>query len=133
MWRIFLRSEVWIFPTRAYGAEGLADILAPPSSSFLLLCPALLDKYGAAELRRYLDEMLRYTERRAAAAFAQFPDGTFSAESSMDGDGAGGEPIRLAATVHVADGNIRVDLTGCDAQRPSPTNATYAQTYSGVV
>ena len=94
---------------------------------------ALLDKYGAAELRRYLDEMLRYTERRAAAAFAQFPDGTFSAESYMDGDGAGGEPIRLAATIHVTDGNIRVDLTGCDAQRPSPTNATYAQTYSGVV
>ncbi len=94
---------------------------------------ALLQKYGAAELERYLDEMLRYTERRAAAAFAQFPDGTFSAESYMDGDGVGDEPIQLAATVHIENGHIQVDLTGCDTQRPSPTNATLAQTYSGVV
>ncbi len=94
---------------------------------------ALFDKYGAANLERYSDEMLQYTERRAAGAFEQFPNGTFSAESFMDGDGVGDEPIKLAATVRIEDGNVQVDLTGCDDQRPSPTNATHAQTYSGVV
>jgi N-methylhydantoinase B len=94
---------------------------------------ALLEKYGAAELERYLEALLHYTERRTAAALAQFPDGTFAAEAYMDGDGVRDEPIKLAATVHIDHGRISVDLTGCDAQRPSPTNATFSQTYSGVV
>jgi N-methylhydantoinase B len=37
------------------------------------------------------------------------------------------------ATLHINQGRIHVDLTGCEAQRPSPTNATFSQTYSGVV
>lgn len=94
---------------------------------------ALLDKYGGGEFERYLGAMLDYTERRTAQAFAQFPDGTFSAESYMDGDGIRDEPIKLAATVRIEHGRVSVDLTGCAPQRPSPTNATSSQTYSGVV
>jgi N-methylhydantoinase B len=94
---------------------------------------ALLETYGAVELRHYLEELLRYTERRTLAAFAQFPDGRFTAESSMDGDGVRDQPIKLVATVHIDHGRVGVDLTGCDPQRPSPTNATFSQTYSGVV
>src|SRR5712692_436669 len=94
---------------------------------------ALLAEHGAAELGRHLDELLAYTERRTAAAFARFPDGRFAAESFMDGDGFTDEPIRLAATVEIERGRVRVDLTGCDDQRRSPTNATSSQTYSGVV
>jgi N-methylhydantoinase B len=94
---------------------------------------ALLEKYGAAEFERYLEALLNYTERRTVAALAQFPDGTFTAESYMDGDGVRDEPIKLMVTVHIDRGHISVDLTGCDPQRKSPTNATFAQTYSGVV
>jgi N-methylhydantoinase B len=94
---------------------------------------ALLEKYGVTELERYLEALLHYTERRTVAALAQFPDGTFSAEMYMDGDGVRDEPIKLAATVLINNGRISVDLTGCEAQRQSPTNATFSQTYSGVV
>jgi N-methylhydantoinase B len=94
---------------------------------------ALLERYGTAELQQYLSALLDYTERRAAAAFAQFPDGSFTAESYMDGDGVRDEPVKLAVTIQSNHGRISVDLTGCDAQRPSPTNATFSQTYSGVV
>jgi N-methylhydantoinase B len=94
---------------------------------------ALAAQYGADELARYLDELLAYTERRTRSAFAQFPDGRFGAELLMDGDGVSDEPIRLAATVEIDRGRVSVDLTGCDDQRPSPTNATSSQTYSGVV
>ncbi|MBM3222353.1 MAG: hydantoinase B/oxoprolinase family protein [Candidatus Tectomicrobia bacterium] len=94
---------------------------------------ALFERYGVATLQRYLDALLDYTERRTAAAFAQFPNGTFTAVSSMDGDGVSDVPITLAATVQIDQGRVSVDLTGCDAQRPSPTNATFSQTYSGVV
>src|SRR3989449_6699239 len=94
---------------------------------------ALLGRYGTAELQQYLSALLDYIERRTAAAFAQFPDGSFTAESYMDGDGVRDEPVKLAVTVHSHQGRISVDLTSCAAQRPSPTNATFSQTYSGVV
>jgi N-methylhydantoinase B len=94
---------------------------------------ALVAEHGAATLMQYLDELLSYTERRTGAAFAEFPDGEFSAEMLMDGDGVTDEPVKLAATVIVERGRLSVDLTGCDEQRKSPTNATSSQTYSGVV
>src|SRR5206468_2208800 len=74
-----------------------------------------------------------YTERRTRAAFAEFPDGTFAADMLVDGDGVTDEPVKLAATVTIESGRVSVDLTGCDDQRKSPTNATSSQTYSGVV
>jgi len=94
---------------------------------------ALVAQHGVDTLARYLDELLRYTERRTRAAFAEFPDGRFSAETFMDGDGVTDQPVRLAATVTIERGRLSVDLTDCDEQRPSPTNATSSQTYSGVV
>jgi N-methylhydantoinase B len=94
---------------------------------------ALAAQHGASTLGRYLDELLQYTERRTRAAFAEFPDGRFAADLLMDGDGVTDQPVRLAATVTIDEGRVSVDLTGCDDQRPSPTNATSSQTYSGVV
>src|SRR5439155_22475669 len=94
---------------------------------------ALVAQHGAATLAQYLDELLRYTERRTRAAFAEFPDGRFAAEMFMDGDGVTDEPVKLAAVVTIESGRVSVDLTGCDDQRPSPTNATSSQAYSGVV
>src|SRR5216684_5698651 len=94
---------------------------------------ALAAQYGAATLAHYLDELLRDTERRTRAAFAEFPDGRFAADMLMDGDGVTDEPVKLAATVTIEQGRLSVDLTGCDDQRKSPTNATSSQTYSGVV
>jgi N-methylhydantoinase B len=93
----------------------------------------LVVQHGAETLAHYLDELLRYTERRTRAAFAEFPDGTFAAEMFMDSDGVTDEPVRLTATVTIEGGRLSVDLTGCDEQRKSPTNATSSQTYSGVV
>src|SRR5437899_2850533 len=62
-----------------------------------------------------------------------FPDGRFTADMLMDGDGVTDQPVRLEATVTIEQGRLAVDLTGCDDQRKSPTNATSSQTYSGVV
>jgi N-methylhydantoinase B len=94
---------------------------------------ALVAHHGAVPLAHYLDELLRYTERRTRTAFAEFPDGRFAADMLMDGDGITDEPVKLAATVTIEQGHVAVDLTECDDQRPSPTNATSSQTYSGVV
>ncbi|HEX9843968.1 MAG TPA: hydantoinase B/oxoprolinase family protein [bacterium] len=93
----------------------------------------LVARYGADELRRYMDGLLDYTERRVRAEFAQFPDGRYSAESWMDSDGVRDEPIRFRMTVVVDTGTVAVDLTETDPQRKSPTNATFSQTYSAIV
>ena len=94
---------------------------------------AMIGQYGAENFERYLEELLAYTERRTRVAFAQFPDGRFEAQMHMDGDGVSDEPIRLVAAVEIDQGTLTIDLTGCDDQRKSPTNATAAQAYSGVV
>ena len=94
---------------------------------------ALVAQHGATTLDQYMQELLRYTERRTRAAFAEFPDGRFAADMLMDGDGVTDAPVRLAAEVAIAQGRVTVDLTGSDDQRKSPTNATSSQTYSGVV
>src|SRR6185312_12992753 len=94
---------------------------------------ALAAQHGAATLAHYLGALLRYTERRPRAAFAEFPDGRFAADMLMDGDGVTDQPVKLAAAVTIEQGRLFVDLTGCDDQRKSPTNATSSQTYSGVV
>ena len=65
---------------------------------------ALVAQYGAATLAHYLDELLRYTERRTRAAFAEFPDGRFAADMLMDGDGVTDQPVKLAATVTIEQG-----------------------------
>src|SRR2546425_1510563 len=62
---------------------------------------ALFERYGSAELQRYLAALLDYTERRTAAAFAQFPDGSFSAVFYMEGDRVRGAPVKLPASVHI--------------------------------
>lgn len=94
---------------------------------------ALLAQHGADRFEAYLEELLRYAERRTMAAFARFPDGRFPAEMLMDGDGVTDTPIKLAMIVEVDRGRISIDLTGSDDQRPSPTNATSSQTYSAIV
>ncbi|HKI99985.1 MAG TPA: hydantoinase B/oxoprolinase family protein [bacterium] len=93
----------------------------------------LIARYGADELHRYMDGLLDYTERRVRAEFAGFPDGSYPAESWMDGDGVRDEPIRFRMTVIVDKGTVAVDLTETDPQRKSPTNATFSQTYSAIV
>ena len=93
----------------------------------------LLVKNGADELARYMNGLLDYTERRIQAEFEQFPDGAYAAESWMDGDGVSEGAIRFGMTVNIDRGKVSVDLSDCDAQRKSPTNATFSQTYSAIV
>ena len=92
----------------------------------------LLGKFGKDELEYYIDELIRYTERRVLAELETFPVGKYTAESMMDGDGIVDEPIRFRMTVTIAPDRLTVDLTDCDAQRQSPLNATYSQTYSAI-
>ena len=94
---------------------------------------ALLEKYGAAELRalpRRHAGLYRAAHRRplpSSPTAPSVPSRTWTATAFAM------SRFSLVATVRIDQGRVSVDLTECAPQRPSPTNATSAQTYSGVV
>ncbi len=90
----------------------------------------LFDRVGLSTVHAFTDELLVYTERRAREEFRKIPEGVYEAEEFLDDDGITDEPIRLRARIVVSDGHITFDMTGSDAQRPSPMNSTYTQTHA---
>ncbi|MCW5850264.1 MAG: hydantoinase B/oxoprolinase family protein [Anaerolineae bacterium] len=90
----------------------------------------LVARYGAVTLQGFMDELIEYTERRARAELLKLPRGVYTAEGTLDTDGYTDRPVRLCVRVVIDDEGVLFDLTGSDAQRRAPVNATYAQTYS---
>ncbi|SDK57524.1 hydantoinase B/oxoprolinase family protein [Natronorubrum texcoconense] len=94
---------------------------------------ALYESYGAEQLTTYLDELLDYTERRVRAAIADLPDGQYTAEDYMDGDGIVDEPVRLRMAITVDGDEITVDFTGTAAENTGPLNCTPAMIFAGTM
>src|SRR3982750_3068273 len=60
----------------------------------------LVARYGAAQTRHFLKEVIDYSERLTRAALADLPDGEWSFEDWIDDDGVDyGKPIRLFVTI----------------------------------
>ena len=90
----------------------------------------ILTRFGAESVEVFVDELIEYTERWARAEISKLPDGVYEAEALLDDDGVSDRPIRLVLKVEIKEGRVAFDLTGTDAQRSSPMNATLTQTYS---
>jgi N-methylhydantoinase B len=94
----------------------------------------LIEKYGAAVVRRLSIELLDYSEQLMRAEIAKVPSGVVSAEDFLDNDGFDDQPIRIKATISFdrTTRNVEIDFAGSDAQVESSINAVYAVTYSAV-
>lgn len=90
----------------------------------------ILNRFGAESVENFVDELIEYTERWARAEISKLPDGVYETEALLDDDGVSDRPIRLVLKVEIKEGRVSFDLTGTDAQRSSPMNATLTQTYS---
>ena len=90
----------------------------------------ILTRFGAESVEIFVDELIEYTERWARAEISKLPDGVYGTEALLDDDGVSDRPIRLVLKVQIKEGRVSFDLTGTDAQRSSPMNATLTQTYS---
>ncbi len=90
----------------------------------------ILTRFGAESVEIFVDELIEYTERWARAEISKLPDGIYETEALLDDDGVSDRPIRLVLKVQIKEGRVSFDLTGTDAQRSSPMNATLTQTYS---
>ena len=91
---------------------------------------ALVERHGRATLMRTIDEVVRYTQRRALAELARLPHGVYVGEGSVDTDGYTDEPVRLKARIELSPTGVHFDLAGSDEQRRAPVNSTFAQTFS---
>jgi N-methylhydantoinase B len=97
----------------------------------------LVAKYGAAEIKFYMQETVDYAERLTRAALEKLPDGQWSFEDWIDDDGIDyGTPIRLFVTLKKQGGHMIVDWTGTHPQVKGAINNTLsftkAASYTGV-
>lgn len=92
----------------------------------------LAERHGTSVLHAAMDGLLDYAETMIRAAIRAAPDGTYTAEEWMDGDGPDSSPLRVLVTVEVSGDELTVDLAGTADQADGPVNAPVASTESAV-
>jgi N-methylhydantoinase B len=92
----------------------------------------IVHKYGWREVRRYITEILNYSERMTRHAISLIPDGTYQAEDFLDNDGISDRPIAIRVRIRIKRDSATVDFTGSDPQTAGSVNAVYAITASVV-
>jgi N-methylhydantoinase B len=90
----------------------------------------MVARYGAAQMRGYLAELLDYAERMTRAEIATWPRGTFGFTDYIDSDGLSDDPVKLCVAITVTDDGLDVDWTGSNAQVRAAINSTLSFTKS---
>jgi N-methylhydantoinase B len=87
---------------------------------------SLAAQYSPETIFHFCDELIAYTERWTDREIRQLPEGTFGAEGYRDDDGFSEDPVRLKVAITVADGHVRMDVTGSSPQVRGPLNCNRA-------
>ena len=90
----------------------------------------LVDRYGAADLEAYLEELHAFAETRMRAEIARIPDGTYRFTDWIDGLGDDPEPLPIAVTVTVDGEEIALDFAGSAGQVLAAINCPMAMVRS---
>jgi N-methylhydantoinase B len=89
----------------------------------------LAAKYGVDVLQGAMADIQAHGERLARLALADLPNGTWTAEDYVDSDGIDlDSPLRLRATVTVADEEMVIDWTGSEKDVKGPFNLPVGKT-----
>jgi N-methylhydantoinase B len=92
----------------------------------------IVAKYGWPEVRRYVIEILNYSERMTRHAIDAIPDGTYEAEDCLDNDGITDNPIVIRVKLRIKGDRAIIDFSKSDPQAEGSVNAVYAITASAV-
>ncbi len=105
----------------------------------------LAERHGPAELRLGMSETLDYAERRARAAIAALPDGTYAAEDVLEDDflsvatfpriprksrNGTGKDVTLRVAMTIKGDRLTLDFTGTDGQVEGNLNCPLSVTKS---
>lgn len=83
---------------------------------------ALCATFGLSVVERAVGDLIAYSDARLRKRIAELPDGTFSGEAWIDGDGVGHEPCRIAVAVTVAGDTLTFDFSGTAPQARGAVN-----------
>ncbi|MCR4404923.1 MAG: hydantoinase B/oxoprolinase family protein [Candidatus Acetothermia bacterium] len=94
----------------------------------------VIERYGLGVTLGAIREILDQGERMSRAAIRRIPNGTYSAEAILDGDGNDDAPLdeklRLKVTIVVKNEEMTIDFTGTDRQCRGPMNVPLPSTIS---
>ena len=85
----------------------------------------LADRYGFDTISQYLDEMLDYSERRMRAALTRIPDGVYTFEDIVEGDGITDDPFAIRLSLECNGETARADFTESDDACAGPLNCRW--------
>lgn len=83
---------------------------------------SLCDSFGLGTVERAVDDLIAYSETRLRKRISELPDGSWSGEAWIDGDGVGFEPCKIAVKVSVKGDGLIFDFTGTDKQAAGAVN-----------
>ncbi len=87
---------------------------------------------GSELLESAMADLLAYAERRTRAAIAAMPDGAWTHEEALEGDGVSDADLVIRVRVEVRGDAMVVDFTGTDPAGPGNLNCPEAVTRSSV-
>ena len=90
----------------------------------------MVAKYGRDLWRDTCRDLMDYSERRMRAEIAQFPDGRYHFEDTVENDGIEDKPYQLRVDVFVQGDELIADFWETDTQAKGPINATLGVTWS---
>jgi N-methylhydantoinase B len=142
-----LEEEGVVIPPTVAGAETLEELASQMRSPHQRLADLraqqaanrigahrlgeLRERLGTQALRKGMDEILAYTERRTRAALAELPDGSYRAEDVLEADWDGRErDLRLRLEATIAGDSLRLDFGGSDEQVEGNLNCPLSVTKS---
>ena len=111
---------------------GLGDMNAQFAANFLgrERVLAMARRYGAQTTKAAMNATLDYSERRMRAGIADLPDGVWTGEAFLDGEGS---PVRIVATVTIKGDEATLDFTGTAPQVRGMFNCPLASSMAGAL
>lgn len=97
----------------------------------------LAKKYGGwRTVRRYIDNLMDYSERMTRAAIRELPDGVYEFEDAMDDNGFTDDPIVFHCMITIEGDEMTLDFTGTSLVTQGsmwlPYSSAYAMALCGV-
>jgi N-methylhydantoinase B len=90
----------------------------------------LIERRGRETVLAAFAEVISYTEKRTREAIRDLPDGEYSAEDFMEGDGTTDGDILIRVKVEIRDDEMTMDFTGTADSVPGNINCPLAVTRS---
>ena len=90
----------------------------------------LIERYGETDLADYFDALLDYGEVLTRKSIAAWPDGVYTFEDAIDGDGFTTDPIPICCAITVKGDGLEIDFAGSSPQVCGAINSTFSFTKS---